>query len=70
MAGDAARLAATAREILKAQLPPAVLDDPLKLEALDLLLSFESWSRLRREQGLTPKRAQDTLAAAVRRLLE
>jgi len=67
---DNARLVAALREILKAQLPPAVARDQLKLEILDLLLSYESWSRLRREQGLTPKRAQDTLTAAVRRLLE
>ena len=67
---DNARLVAALREILKAQLPPAVARDQLKMEILDLLLSYESWSRLRREQGLTPKRAQDTLAAAVRRLLE
>jgi len=67
---DNVRLVTALREILKAQLPPAVARDQLKLELLDLLLSFESWSRLRREQGLTPKRAQDTLAAAVRRVLE
>ena len=67
---DNARLVTALREILKAQLPPAVARDQLKLEILDLLLSYESWSRLRREQGLTPKRAQDTLTAAVRRLLE
>lgn len=58
------------RGILTQQLPPDVAGDPLKLEALDLLLSFEAWSRLRREQGLTPKRAQETLEAAVRKLLE
>ena len=38
--------------------------DQLKLEALDLLLSFESCSRLRREQGLSPRRARETVAAA------
>lgn len=58
------------REILKAQLPPAVARDQLRFEALDLLLSFEAWSRLRREQGLTPKRARETLEAAVRTLLD
>jgi len=67
---DNLRLVTALREILKAQLPPAVARDQLKLEILDLLLSYETWSRLRREQGLTPKRARDTLAAAVRRVLE
>jgi AcrR family transcriptional regulator len=67
---DHVRLVKALRDILKAQLPPAVARDQLKLEALDLLLSFEAWSRLRREQGLTPKRARETLDAAVRRLLD
>jgi AcrR family transcriptional regulator len=67
---DHARLVKALREILKQQLPPAAAADPLKLEALDLLLSFEAWSRLRREQGLSPKRARETLEAAVRKLLD
>ncbi|HXA39600.1 MAG TPA: TetR/AcrR family transcriptional regulator [Phenylobacterium sp.] len=58
------------REILKRQLPPAVARDQLKLDILDLLLSFETWSRLRNEQGLSPKRAQETLAAALRRIVD
>jgi AcrR family transcriptional regulator len=67
---DHARLVKALREILKQQLPPAVARDQPTLEALDLLLSFEAWSRLRREQGLSPKRAQDILAVAVRRLID
>lgn len=70
LAVDNTRLVAALRDILKRQLPPEIARDPLKLEILDLLLSFESWSRLRREQGLSPKRARETLAAAVRRLLD
>lgn len=67
---DHAILVKALREILKAQLPPTTGRDQLTLEALDLLLSFESWSRLRREQGLSPKRARETLEAAVRKLLD
>ncbi|HEY3949176.1 TetR/AcrR family transcriptional regulator [Phenylobacterium sp.] len=67
---DHEQLVKALREILKQQLPPVVARDQLKVEALDLLLSFEAWSRLRREQGLSPKRAQETLEAAVRRLLD
>lgn len=66
---DHARLVKALREILETQLPAVVARDPLKLEALDLLLSFEAWSRLRREQGLSPKRARETLEAAVRQIL-
>ena len=66
---DHTRLVKALREILKQQLPPVVARDQLKLEALDLLLSFEAWSRLRREQGLSPKRARETLETAVRQIL-
>jgi len=58
------------RAILKRQLPPEVARDQAKLEILDVLLSFETWSRLRREQGLAPKPAREVLEAAVRRLLD
>ncbi|MBS0360506.1 MAG: TetR/AcrR family transcriptional regulator [Proteobacteria bacterium] len=67
---DHERLVKALREILKQQLPPEVARDQLKVEALDLLLSFEAWSRLRREQGLSHKRAQETLETAVRKLLD
>jgi AcrR family transcriptional regulator len=58
------------RDFLKRQLPPAEARDQQRLEILDLLLSYETWSRLRREQGLSAKRAQDTLAAAVRQIID
>lgn len=67
---DAGRLAAALREILKGVLPAEAARDRNRLEGLDLLLSFEAWSRLRREQGLSPKRAQEVLEAAVRRMLD
>lgn len=67
---DTTRLVATLREILKRQLPPEIIANSSKLEALDLLLSFESWSRLRREQGLSAERAQEILEAAVGRLID
>ncbi|WP_337187659.1 TetR/AcrR family transcriptional regulator [Phenylobacterium sp.] len=57
------------RERLEAELPAPVRRDRDTLEALDLALSFETWSRLRREQGLTPKRTQAVVEAVVRRLL-
>jgi hypothetical protein len=43
---------------------PVACAEPGRLEALDLLLSFEAWSRLRREQGLSREDAE----AIVRRL--
>jgi AcrR family transcriptional regulator len=66
---DQQRLVAALRDILLRELPPAVTQNTPMLEILDLLLSFEAWSRLRREQGLTPKRARKVLEAAVRTLI-
>jgi AcrR family transcriptional regulator len=67
---DTSKLVATLREILKRHLPPEIIADSVKLEALDLLLSFESWSRLRREQGLSAARAREILEAAVGRIID
>jgi AcrR family transcriptional regulator len=63
------RLARQSREILERELPADIAADPLKLEQLDLLLSYETWSRLRREQDLSPKRAREVVGAAVRVVL-
>ncbi|WP_421934420.1 TetR/AcrR family transcriptional regulator [Phenylobacterium sp.] len=64
---DASRLVKALRDILERVVDGQV--DPVTLEALDLMLSFEAWSRLRREQGLAPAQAQGVLDAAVRRLI-
>jgi AcrR family transcriptional regulator len=66
---DNTRLVTALRDILKRELPAEVVADPIRLEVLDLLLSFESWSRLRREQGLTAPRAVEILEAAVRKII-
>ena len=67
---DSGKLVQALRKILVRELRPPLVDDPLKVEALDLLLSFEAWSRLRREQGLSIETATEVLAAAVRRILD
>lgn len=69
MAADAARFVMVMREILRAQLPETLREGDL-FEALDWVLAIESWMRLRREQGLTIKRAREVQEHAVRRLLE
>jgi AcrR family transcriptional regulator len=63
------RLVRALREIIRRELPDEVLADPVLFESLDLLLSFEVWSRLRREQGLDPAQARAVLESAVRKLL-
>lgn len=67
---DHARLVTTAREILRRELPTEVARDRALFEALDLMLSFEAWMRLRRDQDLTPRRAVEVLEAAIVRLLK
>ena len=67
--GDGARLTAALREILVRELPPEVVADGPKLEILDLLLSYETWARLRRDQALSLKRAHEALDVAVRRFI-
>jgi AcrR family transcriptional regulator len=64
------QLAVQSREILARELPPEIGGDPIKLETLDLLLSYEAWSRLRYEQNLSPRRAREVLEAAVLRVLD
>ena len=65
---DNSKLVVALRRILQREMPPEILADATTFEALDLLLSFETWSRLRREQGLSVKRAREVLANAVRKV--
>ena len=69
LAASHARLVTLARDILRRELPADLVRDQLKFEALDMLLSYEVWSRLRRDQGLTARRARETLEAAVRAVI-
>jgi AcrR family transcriptional regulator len=63
-------LAEQAREVLTRILPPEIVKDRDTFESLDLLLSFEAWSRLRNEQGLSQRKTREVLAAAVDRVLD
>lgn len=64
------RLNAISRDILRREMPPAAVRNRLVFEALDALLSWETWSRLRRDQGLTARRAREVLEMTVRRLID
>jgi hypothetical protein len=57
------------REALIRVLPEAITNDASRFEVLDLLLSFESWDRLRRDQALSPDQAREALKRAVETLL-
>lgn len=69
LTADNMRFAHGLRGLLLAELPKEIADDPLKLEVLDLLLSWEAWSRLRREQGLSADQAECVLKEAVRNII-
>jgi AcrR family transcriptional regulator len=49
-------------------LPPALGEDAVARETIDLMLSFETWQRLRDEQGLTPEAARAMVLASLERL--
>jgi AcrR family transcriptional regulator len=66
---DHERMVSAARQSLTDLLPADVATDTELLETLDLLLSFESWSRLRQEQNLSAQRTRDVLELAVRRTI-
>lgn len=66
---DYAKLVAELRSILEAGLPPDLARDRDRVEAMDLLLSFEGWARLRSQQGLTPSRAQAVIESTLRALI-
>ncbi len=59
---------AVLRARLESILPPEVVADRPLLEAIDLMLSFEAWQRLRGEQHLDVAVARDIVLAQVERL--
>lgn len=59
---------ATMRQRLIGLLPPAITDDPVARETIDLMLSFETWQRLRLDQGLSADQARAVVLAAIERL--
>ncbi len=57
------------RMLLQAFLPEHVMRDQSMFETLDLLLSIESWLRLRREQKLSVEQAKTVLRDAITHLI-
>jgi AcrR family transcriptional regulator len=51
------------RAALRKALSPQIADDKARFEALDLVLSFEAWRRLRRDQGLSVRDARAAMLA-------
>lgn len=70
LAGQATEMVREQRATFSAVLPAARRKDPLFLESLDLLLSFDTWRRLRKEQKLSRPRARAVLSHLVGLLLK
>jgi len=70
LALDHAKMVEVSREILRRQAPAEFAKDRVCFEAIDLLLSFDAWNRLRRDQDLSPKRATEVLQSVITRMLE
>jgi len=58
------------RKTLLGILPKDTARNAVLVEALDMLLSFESWSRLREDQGLSIAKSKNVLKQAIQSLLD
>jgi AcrR family transcriptional regulator len=70
LAGQVAELTREQRVALTRLLPKTWRDNSLFLESLDLVLSFETWRRLRKDQKLSPQRARQVLGHLAAALLK
>ena len=66
---DAQRQVMLLRELLKQTLTPDIVANFDRFEALDALLSFSTWNRLRREQGLSFDQAQSVIESTAKLLI-
>ncbi len=65
-----AQFVAMLRRILLGLIPREIARNSVLVEALDMLLSFENWSRLREDQGLSIAKSKLVLKQAIEALLE
>jgi len=65
-----AQFVAVLRALLVNRLPPDLAKDQAFVDAIDLLMSFEAWHRLRREQRLSQTQARQVVVSIVNALLE
>jgi len=65
-----ARFVERLRNILIGILPEDATRNAVVVEALDMLLSFESWNRLREDQGLSIAKSKHVLKQAIEALLK
>jgi len=65
-----ARFVSILRALLVQRLPTDVARDQVFVDAVDLLISFEVWHRLRQEQGLSPTQARVVISSTINAQLE
>ncbi len=58
------------RAALKSVLPEAIHEDKILFAALELTTGFQSWRRLRQDQGLSPAEAEAVMALMAMQLVE
>jgi AcrR family transcriptional regulator len=69
LSGNVMRMVELQRELLRRLLPDALTRNATVFEALDLILSIESWVRLRREQGLSAADSRQVMRRCVAGIL-
>ena len=62
------RISAGLRLVIQSRIPHGALD-ATAIDALDMILSFESWTRLRDQQTLSPDAARDVISRLVAAVL-
>ena len=67
---DHRRFLALERDGLKDVLPKAVVARAVLFSALEAALGFQSWRRIRQDQGLSPEEAEQVLHFTVARLID
>ncbi len=66
---DLQKFVTKTRATLKSILPDILTGNATCFESIDVILSFETWIRLRRDQHLTAKRASDVLHSTVNAII-
>lgn len=69
IAARQAEFVALQRQYLEDALPASIARDPVRVEALDLVSSYEAWQRLRHEQKLSPADAKRVMAFAIHQMI-
>lgn len=65
LSNDLQKFVSRTRTTLKKILPQELANDAIRFESIDIIMSFEAWIRLRRDQRLTVRRASDVIHSLI-----